>query len=90
MKRVKIGEHLGAAGTVDQAHAVVIVAVVVIAVAVAAAVIVVVIAVAAIAADRSNFNGKAAYKMGKEFDWLFSGPERNDSCAGITQTPADG
>jgi hypothetical protein len=73
---------------VDQAHVVVIVAVAVIAV--AAVVIVVVIAVVVIAADRSNFNGKAAYKVGKKFDWLFSGPERNDSCAGITQTPADG
>jgi ABC-type spermidine/putrescine transport system permease subunit II len=59
-KRVRTGGHLDAAGTVDQAHAVVIVAVAVIAV--AAAVIVVVIAVAAvIAVDRSDFHGKTAY-----------------------------
>jgi hypothetical protein len=75
---------------VDQANAVVIAVVVI---AVVAAVIVAVIAVAAaavIAVDRSNFNGKAAYKVGKKFDWLFSGPERHDSCARITQTPANG
>jgi hypothetical protein len=68
---------------------------VVIAVAVIAVVAVVIVAVIAVAAaviavDRSNFNGKAAYKVGKKFDWLFSGPERHDSCARITQTPANG
>jgi hypothetical protein len=74
---------------VDQAH-VVVIAVAVIVVAAAVIVVVIVVAAAVIAVDRSNFNGKAAYKVGKKFDWLFSGPERHDSCARITQTPANG
>jgi hypothetical protein len=46
--------------------------------------------VAVSAADRSEKIGKTAYKMGQKRYRLFKRPERDDSFAGIAQTPADG
>jgi hypothetical protein len=46
--------------------------------------------VAGSVADRSEKNGKTAYKMGQKRYRLFKRPERDDSFAGVAQTPADG